>query len=267
MDEGGENILNVHYDLLKKNQEYSDAYMSEIVSYVHEWEVVVNTRVDTGLGQVRELRQNHDHYSKKVKSLQKRHDSALTKKIVGNAKATDKLQRNEEKLAIAKNEYNAHVANLCNLIEEAVQCAWKDLHPLLLRIANLEKDRLDNETAIFTASGVIERLQAIADAYEIDITKASSSEPEVSVHSEEPVPSDADKENAAKAATHAKEKGAPLEKEDEKEKDTVSKKVKERGAALKQKKGHSLQDEDDTPGEKKKTNPLSKAKERGQPLE
>lgn len=171
-------VGDVQQALLKRNQEYSEKFMTEVVAYVHEWEIVVTTKVETGLKQVKELKADLDHYQKKTGTLHKQHDAVLAKDKTPDSKAVDKLQRNDVKLEIAQKEYVMNVFKLCNLINEAVECCWKDLLPLLFRMTSLDKDRLGDESAMLEASEIVDRMKTLAETHHIDVSVPPPEEPE-----------------------------------------------------------------------------------------
>lgn len=131
---------------------------------------MVETRVDASQKQAKELRQNLDHYEKKVESLAKNRDAAQEKGKTLEPKDEDKLKRNEEKLRLAKDSYDNQATDLCNLLEAVVDGAWKDLLPLLIRMMKIESAKLDEEKSMVDSSNMIVNLKNLADEYKIDLT-------------------------------------------------------------------------------------------------
>jgi hypothetical protein len=168
LSEGTGNVISVQKGLFQRDLAFSKHYMNEVVGYVREWQNCAVTRIEMGLKNIKEYKQDLDHYEKKVNALKKPGRGGSPK--AESEKWNDKVQRNEEKLDISREEYITHVNNLCNLINEAVDCSWKDLHPLLYRMMSLENDKLGDQAAIIVSSDVLGRLKEIAEEYSIDVT-------------------------------------------------------------------------------------------------
>jgi hypothetical protein len=164
------NAVIVQKALLKKNATYSNLYLKDIVEYVHDWELVVKTRVEATQKQVEESKQSFHHYEKKMQALAKAHDSTVAKGKTPQDNDVEKLKRNEEKLALSKNSYESQATRLCDMIEAVVDGAWKDLLPLLLRMAKMEGNILDSKKMLLDSSEVIANLQNLAKEYKIDLT-------------------------------------------------------------------------------------------------
>lgn len=164
------NPILVQKDLLKKQTAYTELYMRDIIEYIHEWELVVTTRVDASHKQVKDLKQDLDHYEKKFGKLAGSHEAAIEKGKTPDTKESDRLKRNEEKLSLAKDTYETHASNLCNLLEEVVDCAWKDILPLLLRMTKMDRDHVEGQFSILDSSVVIQNLKDLAEEYKIDLT-------------------------------------------------------------------------------------------------
>ena len=144
--------------------------MNDVIEYVHEWQLVVETRVTASQKQAKDLKQNLDHYEKKMESLVKHRDVIQEKGKTLEPKDEDKLQRNQEKLRLAKDSYESHATDLCNLLETVVDDAWKDLLPLLLRMMKNESTILDEKKLLVDSSSIVENLKNLADEYKIDLT-------------------------------------------------------------------------------------------------
>ena len=157
-------------NLLKKDKAATEKFAKDVIEYVHEWQLVVETRVEASQKQIKELKQNLDHYEKKMGSLAKSRETAVDKGKSPESKDEDRLKRNEEKLALAKDSYESHATDLCNLLEAIVDGAWKDLLPLLVRMMKLESTNLDEKKAIVDSSNVVENLKHLAEEYKIDLT-------------------------------------------------------------------------------------------------
>ena len=149
--------------------------MGDVIEYVHEWELVVKTRVDASQKQIKELKKELDHYEKKVESLTRNHEAVIEKGKEARPKDVDQIKRNEEKLALARDTYESKATDLCNMLEEIVDCAWKDLLPLLLRMMKMESGVLEDMKSIVDSSNVIQNLKNLAEEYKIDVTTPAPS--------------------------------------------------------------------------------------------
>jgi hypothetical protein len=157
----------IHLQLHRKNKLYHDKYTEHILNYATEWERILTTRITGHLRQSETLRVDLDHYGKKVEDLHKSINKTMTKgKIVGDENV-DKLKRNEAKLVQARQEYDRFVNDLCGLMEEVMLRGWKDLHPLLVKMAQFDTT-LSNEESTLLRSGmgnVAERLKGMRNEY------------------------------------------------------------------------------------------------------
>lgn len=157
----------IHLQLHKKNKMYADKYEEHVVTYAKEWESILSLRVSKHLKQAEKLRVDLDHYGKKVESMNKSMNKTMSKgKAVGDA-GVDKMKRNEGKLIQARREYDTFVNDLCGFIEEIMDRGWKDLHPLLVKMAQFDATLSNEECALLKGSmnGVTEVLKGMAAKY------------------------------------------------------------------------------------------------------
>ncbi|KAL3811679.1 hypothetical protein ACHAXA_010318 [Cyclostephanos tholiformis] len=157
----------IHLQLHRKNKLYHDKYTEHILNYATEWERILTTRITGHLKQSETLRVDLDHYAKKVEDLHKSINKTMTKgKIVGDENV-DKLKRNEAKLAQARQEYDRFVNDLCGLMEEVMLRGWKDLHPLLVKMAQFDTTLSNEESTLLRngMSNVTERLKGMRNEH------------------------------------------------------------------------------------------------------
>jgi len=126
-----------HDDAANRMAAYADKYEEYIVNYAIEWERKVQDTVLPGIEEAEKLRRNVDHYEHKVRTI--RHKQASAKGRTIDHKVTEKLERNEEKYHIVQEKYTHFVADMCILLEELTDKAWKDLHPLLMKLVQFDK--------------------------------------------------------------------------------------------------------------------------------
>ena len=105
-----------------------------------------------------------DHYQKKVEELNKDANKTMTKGKSVSDKGVDKLKRNEQKLVNARREHDQFVADLCCFMEEIMERGWKDLHPLLVKMAQFDITLSGEETKLLSTGmvAVVGELKALA---------------------------------------------------------------------------------------------------------
>jgi hypothetical protein len=143
----------VHLQLHKKNKMYHDKYTEHILNYAIEWERILSTRIKGHLAQSEKLRLDLDHYGRKVEDLSKTINKTMAKGKNIDDKEVDKLKRNEQKLVQARMEYDRFINDLCVFMEEVMDRGWKDLHPLLVKMAQFDTT-LSNEEAMILKGGM-----------------------------------------------------------------------------------------------------------------
>jgi len=144
----------VHLQLHKKNKVYHKKYIEHILTYASDWERILSTRVNKHLKHAEKLRVDLDHYQKKVEELNKDANKTMTKGKSVSDKGVDKLKRNEQKLVNARREHEQFVSDLCGFMEEIMERGWKDLHPLLVKMAQFDVT-LSGEEAKLLSTGMV----------------------------------------------------------------------------------------------------------------
>ena len=139
----------VHQSMANRNKMYIDRYKQFVVDYAIEWEKVVVTRISNDLKTSEKYRIDLDHYQAKVESLRKNVNSAMAKGKLVDPKKSEQLKRNEDKLSRSRAEYEDFASQLCVLIEEVTDRAWKDLHPLLIKMAQFDATLSADEAKLF----------------------------------------------------------------------------------------------------------------------
>ena len=170
--------------LSTKSKAYANKYKQFVIDYAIEWEKVVRTRVDTGMKTAEDLRRELDHYSKKVEELRNTTNRTMNKGKQIKQETQEKLKRNEEKLVSAKESYNKVAHELCILIEEVTDRAWRDLHPLLVKIAQFDMTLAQDESqALSSLEQVVSKLKEVSKSQGISpqprLKDIASAKPEV----------------------------------------------------------------------------------------
>jgi hypothetical protein len=160
--------LSVHESLHGKAKMYSTKYAQFVIDYAVEWERVVNQRVQGGLKKEGQLRVEVDHYQEKVESMRLAANSAMVKGKMVDPKTAEKLSRNEQKLVTSKQSHGKFVHDLCLLIEEITERAWRDLHPLLVKVAQFDVTLSDDESkALAKLNQIVNALKRLATTHGI----------------------------------------------------------------------------------------------------
>jgi len=157
----------VHLQLHKKNKMYLEKYKEHILDYAREWERILSTRITGHLKQSEKLRVDLDHYAKKVEDMNKTMNKTMSKGKSINDAGVDKLKRNEQKLTQARAQYDRFVNDLCGFMEEVMERGWKDLHPLLVKMAQFDSTLSNEEATLLKGSmaNVAESLKGMASKY------------------------------------------------------------------------------------------------------
>jgi len=159
-------FASIHILLSGKHQAYADKYLKFVVNYAIEWERVVVSRVSTQLKTARVLQQNLNHYQSKVESIRQGVNVTLAKGKQVDQKTADRLKRNEDKYSIAKREYEDFASDLCTLIEEVTQRSWKDLHPMLIKMAQFDATLSNDEaSSLSNLNQVVSVLKQLAQKH------------------------------------------------------------------------------------------------------
>ena len=174
----------VNDTLSSKSKTYATKYKQFVIDYAAEWEKVVRGRVEEAMKKAEELRRDLDHYRKKVEELRNTTNRSMTKGKQIKPEAQEKLKRNEEKLMSAKQTYNKVAHDLCILIEEVTDRSWRDLHPLLVKVAQFDMTLAQDESQILQSlSEVVSKLKEISTAQGISsqprLKDISSQKPEI----------------------------------------------------------------------------------------
>ena len=155
--------ISVQEGVFNKNKTYADKYKQFIVDYAQEWYKAVTDRVGTDLKKAEKIRVELDHYQSKVESLRQSANATMAKGKQVDAKAAEKLTRNEQKLVKTKESSSKFVNDLCLLMEEITERSWRDLHPLLIKCSQFETQVTGDESSAMAAlNQVVTALKKVA---------------------------------------------------------------------------------------------------------
>lgn len=153
----------VHDELAAKGKSYAQKYQQFVLEYAIEWEKIIRTRIDNGIKKAEELRIELDHYQKKTEALRLSANQSMVKGKSIPSSVQEKLTRNEEKLIASKGSYNQVATDLCILMEEVTERSWRDLHPLIVKIAQFDMTvSNDDAKSLAPLSQVVDKLKQVA---------------------------------------------------------------------------------------------------------
>lgn len=155
--------LSIQEGVSGKAKMYCQKYAQFVIDYAIEWEKVVSSRVNKGLKTAEQLRVELDHYQRKVESLRQAANATMAKGKQVDAKTADKLTRNEDKLGKCRDTHAQFVRSLCILMDEVTDRSWRDLHPLLIKIAQFEVTLSGDEAkALSSLNSIVNELKRVA---------------------------------------------------------------------------------------------------------
>lgn len=147
---------------------YADKYDKFVVDYVVEWDKVLTTRVSAGLKTTEGLRRDLDHYQKKVEEMRVQSNKVMAKGKIVDEKTTERLKRNEEKLVQAKESFNKAARDMCMLLEETTDRSWKDLHPILVKMAQFDMTLASDEAkGLAEMDSIVTALKGLAGSNDL----------------------------------------------------------------------------------------------------
>eukprot|EP00977_Amphora_coffeiformis_P004092 scaffold823_cov219-Amphora_coffeaeformis.AAC.10 len=132
-------------------------YEDSIIDYAVEWKSILERMMESENSNAHQLHKTVQHYEVKVDKLRKQISDKDKK---GGKSASpgqkDKLERNEDKLSKAWEEYDAASTRTANLLEEATKMGWNDFHPLAQAMIAFEQERGKDEQDIWDCVGTIQ---------------------------------------------------------------------------------------------------------------
>jgi hypothetical protein len=153
----------VHDELAAKGKSFAQKYQQFVLEYAVEWEKIIRTRIDSGIKKAEAWRIELDHYQKKTEALRLTANQNMVKGKPIPSTVQEKLTRNEEKLITSKGSYNQVATDLCILMEEVTERSWRDLHPLIVKIAQFDMTVAnDDAKSLAPLAQVVAALQKVA---------------------------------------------------------------------------------------------------------
>lgn len=152
-------------------RDHGKRFKSEIIDYVDSWHSVVTSRIKSRMIEFDRLKQNLEHYEKKVELLIENEEKTAACSGGGifnmfdNAikarsdsvrqKKTNQLARNKLKLAGAREAHKIYGESLYLLIDEVVNRSWIDIYPVLLRAIRFDINQSQCIAAVYADSEVL----------------------------------------------------------------------------------------------------------------
>lgn len=113
---------------------------SKLVEYVVDWDHIVTKRVSTKYAEYAKMRNNLNHYTRKVDSLLAEEEKLRERQRQMKPKQIEKLERNQDKLTGARETHDSAGESLLTLMEEVILRSWRDAFPLLKKSIMFEGD-------------------------------------------------------------------------------------------------------------------------------
>lgn len=158
----------IHQNLHIRQQLYCDRFSEHVLSYAIEWEKVIVSRVTTSLTHAAGLQRELDHYQSKVDQIMANKSKTIAKGQTVDERISEKLSRNQAKLSISRESYEIYAADLAALIHEVTARGWKDLHPILLKLAQFDATLAHDEHQLLSnLTSVSNNLKKIAQRYSL----------------------------------------------------------------------------------------------------
>ena len=166
----GESLVTHQDKLAAATQVATDHYQSAVVDYVTEWEAILTKKIEGEVKYTQKLQKNLQHYETKVEKLRKQQAAKEEKGKPLQPAETEKLQRNETKLKESYEEYEAVATQTSHLLDEATRQGWKDLHPLLKSLMAAEYKRETDLQAVWNlTSGMQDKVAHVVDKYDVPL--------------------------------------------------------------------------------------------------
>jgi len=125
-------------------------FKNHTAKYVDEWDDVVTSQLDSDAITVRLLSKDKEKYTGKVETLRNKVNKIEHKgKQVAPKKLSDKLIRNEKKLADYDAQYEEKANGVSVAFYEATERGWVDLYPLMKNVMKFEINRLGRESSCY----------------------------------------------------------------------------------------------------------------------
>jgi len=158
----------IHHNLHIRQQLYCDRFSEHVLSYAIEWEKVIVSRITTSLAHAEGLRRELAHYQSKVDQIMATKSKTIAKGQTVDEKIAEKLSRNQAKLSNSRKSYETYAADLAELIHEVTARGWKDLHPILLKLAQFDTTLAHDEHQLLSnLTTVSNNLKKIAQRYSL----------------------------------------------------------------------------------------------------
>jgi len=150
-DEIGAGSLMAHQELAMMQEEMNLIdFKAHTAAYINEWDDVMSSTVDKEIKEVRLLERKREHYVEKVDDLREKVNKIEHKgKQSASKRQTDKLERNEKKLANFDSKYHGRANGASVLLQEATKRGWVDLYPVIKNVMKFEINRLGRESACY----------------------------------------------------------------------------------------------------------------------
>lgn len=147
-----QSFTDLHKALATKTDEAATKFATDVIDQVTDWEKTIASHILDHQTQSEKLRRELDHYERKVEGLHANVAEMEAKEKMVSSSLFEKKERNDEKFARAKTEYETYTHELCEYMEEVTERAWKDIIPVIIALTKWE-----TETA-FVQAGFLDKM-------------------------------------------------------------------------------------------------------------
>jgi len=157
----------VNLTISNEARNYITTYRSSVIDYVKEWEKVITQNIETDEKEVNSLNNIFLRRERKVNYLRMKINVRTKLAINVPDKMNEKVERNQVKLDKAWEDHERKASELCEFIEEVTKRGWKDLYPLVTKMATMDSEMITKESKLFA------ELKAIMDVVPMHLENSS----------------------------------------------------------------------------------------------
>eukprot|EP00978_Attheya_sp_CCMP212_P033580 scaffold136190_cov50-Attheya_sp.AAC.1 len=157
----------VNLTISNEARNYITTYRSSVIDYVKEWERVITQNIETDEKEVNSLNTIFLHRERKVNYLRMKINVRTKFGINVPDKMNEKVERNQVKLDKAWEDHERKASKLCEFIEEVTKRGWKDLYPLVTKMATMDSEMITKHSKLFA------ELKTIMDVVPMSLENSS----------------------------------------------------------------------------------------------
>eukprot|EP00588_Corethron_pennatum_P010780 CAMPEP_0194281188 /NCGR_PEP_ID=MMETSP0169-20130528/20174_1 /TAXON_ID=218684 /ORGANISM="Corethron pennatum, Strain L29A3" /LENGTH=407 /DNA_ID=CAMNT_0039026179 /DNA_START=146 /DNA_END=1369 /DNA_ORIENTATION=+ len=146
---------------------YLNAYYDNVLKYICDWEIIAKERVSAGLSYLEGRRIEYDYYRNKDEAETKALENSILKGKVSIPSV--KGNKIKDKLRTSEVDYQVALKDNLSFINEATDKAWKDLFPVIMKMAQFENHFNVKQAHCFEnlKNSVIPRLRTVGTKHKL----------------------------------------------------------------------------------------------------